>query len=154
MKTVEERFWAKVNKTDSCWEWTAAQFPGGYGSFFIEKKSHVAHRVSYEMFFGPIPEGMEIDHTCHSRGCVNPGHLRLATHKQNSENRVGARSDNKTGVRGVHWHSKTRRFRATVHHNKRVVHAGSFLTLEEAEAAVIAKRLELFTHNDADRRAA
>jgi hypothetical protein len=152
MSSVEERFWAKVNKTEGCWNWTGCTFPGGYGSFSISRKNQAAHRVSYEMAFGPIPDGMEIDHTCHERGCVNPNHLRLATHKQNSENRAGARADNRTGIRGVHWHSQTRRYRATVYHNKRSFHGGSFLTAEEAEAAVIALRKELFTHNDLDRR--
>ena len=59
--TVEERFWAKVDKTDTCWFWLACLDKDGYGTFRVEKMER-SHRVSYEMAYGPIPDGLEIDH--------------------------------------------------------------------------------------------
>lgn len=73
------------------------------------------------------------------------------THKQNTENRAGAPANSTTGVRGVYFISKNR-YEAKVRHNGKRIHVGRFDTLEEAEAAVIAKRNELYTHNDLDRQ--
>ena len=111
-----------------------------------------AHRVSFELASGPIPGGLSIDHICHNRGCVRPEHLRLATAKQNAENLSGLRKDNTSGVRGVFWNKANRNWRATICHNGALIYVGSYSTLAEAEAAVLAKRNELFTHNDLDRR--
>ncbi|WP_082277070.1 HNH endonuclease [Mycobacterium ostraviense] len=102
---------------------------------------------------GEIPPGIELDHTCFVRRCVNPKHLRFATPKQNMENLRGARRDNKAGLRGVFLH-KPGRWRAQVGHNGKIIHCGLFDSPEEAAAAAQAKRNELFTHNDADRRTA
>lgn len=151
MKTLEERFWAKVDKTGACWNWTASKCHNGYGRFGIKREVPYSHRVSYEMANGPIPAGMELDHTCHNRACVNPAHLRPATHKENLENLSGAQRNSKTGVRGVCWHKASRKYQASVVHNQKRHHIGLFDSITEAEAAVIAKRNELFTHNDLDR---
>ncbi|MGV7669138.1 HNH endonuclease signature motif containing protein [Mycobacterium kansasii] len=97
-----------------------------------------------------VPDGMDLDHTCWNRRCVNPDHLRVATRKQNCENQQGPSSRSTTGVRGV-FMSKTGRITAGVTHNYQYYALGTFTSVEEAEAAVIAKRLELFTHNNADR---
>jgi len=150
-RTAEDRFWPKVNKTAGCWEWTSTLSPTGYGSFHLAKSNRPAHRVSWEMANGPIPDGINMDHICHNRKCVNPGHLRFATQKQNSENLVGAYSNSRSGLRGVHWHKHKRRWVAEVQHNGARVQVGYFRDAADAERAVIAKRLELFTHNDADR---
>ena len=150
--SVEERFWTKVQKTDTCWMWAGSDTGwSGYGSFWLDGKLQLAHRVSHELHHGPIPSGMEVDHVCHNRLCVRPDHLRLASHKQNNENHQGARRDSTCGVRGVTWHKKGRKWQAMVRHNGRDYYCGLFSTLEDAEAAVIAKRNELFTHNDLDR---
>ena len=153
----ETRFWAKVNKSETCWNWTGGKTTAGYGMFARGGRGGgqaMAHRYSWEMANGPIPEGMVIDHTCHNPSCVNPDHLRVATYKQNNENKSSAAVRSSTGVRGVIWDKVTRNYRASVTHNYRQIHVGRFSTLEAAEAAVTAKRLELFTHNDADRSAA
>lgn len=153
MNALDERFWAKVEKTDTCWNWTGTT-SNGYGQYWLDGKGHRAHRLSYAYAHGPIPEGMQIDHQCHNKLCVNPDHLRVVTGKQNCENVRGAQSNNASKVRGVVWHKRDKRWQARVVHNMSTVHVGYFITLEEAEAAVIAKRNELYTHNDVDRRSA
>lgn len=153
--TLEERFWAKVDKSGECWIWTAATYSNGYGHFGVSATTGaLAHRLSWELLVAPIPEGKMLDHTCHTRACVNPGHLRIATAKQNLENPGILRRDNTSGVRGVNWHARAGKWRARVTHNSVEHHVGLFADKAEAEAAAIAKRNELFTHNDADRSAA
>jgi hypothetical protein len=74
-EAVRERFMAKVHKTNSCWLWIASIRPDGYGSYSAYGASRLAHRVSYEIHVGPIPEGLTLDHLCRNRACVNPDHL-------------------------------------------------------------------------------
>ena len=80
---VEERFWSKVEKTDTCWLWTASLQSTGYGQISVDRRPRLAHRVAYEMLVGPIPAGLELDHLCRNRACVNPDHLEPVTHKVN-----------------------------------------------------------------------
>lgn len=159
--TYEDMFNERIDKSagpDKCWIWTGGTNGNGYGVYFtisdaIPEAPSYVHRIAYWFAHGPIPEGMEIDHRCHVLLCVNPKHLRETTIKQNRENRKGADSDSRIGIRGVTaW--KENRFKAQVVHNKRTIHCGIFDTAEEAGRAALAKRLELFTHNDVDRRAA
>ena len=80
-----ERFWSKVLKVEGgCWEWQAGKFTTGYGQFGLDKKQRTAHRVSYELANGPIPDGLLVRHACDNPGCVNPAHLLLGTHKDNT----------------------------------------------------------------------
>jgi len=153
--TTEERFWAKVNKTETCWIWVGALYSNGYGHFGLNaSRGAIAHRFAWEQMNGKIPGGKILDHTCHQRACVNPSHLRIATQKQNIENMGVLRRDNTSGVRGVHRHSNGRHWVARVEHFGVTHSAGLFLDLDEAAAAVIALRNKLFTHNDLDRRLA
>ena len=81
-----KRFWSKVDKTDpnSCWIWTAYIGPRGYGRVgWKGSPTARAHRVAYEITFGPIPKGMIIMHTCDNKKCVNPAHLSLGTQLDN-----------------------------------------------------------------------
>lgn len=151
--SYEQKFWEKVDKTGPCWEWLGAVNAYGYGRFYINGTEVMAHRYSYELLRDPIPKGMPIDHKCHNTRCVNPDHLRPVTHKQNLENRHGPQKNNTSGILGVHLNKRTKKWHAEVKHNGRKYHAGNFDSLVEAEAAVIAKRNELFTHNDLDRTA-
>lgn len=147
-KTAEERFWSKVDKTNKCWLWTGACLPTGYGAFRHEGKTVYPHRLSYAWTNGEIPEGLQVDHRCHDRSCVRPEHLRLVTNAQNLQNRRGATRASTTGVRGVSWDKTHRKYMAHVTLSGKRYNAGYFDTLEAAEAAAIAKRRELFTHDD------
>lgn len=78
------RFWKHVNKTETCWVWTGATYPWGYGSFGISTgKSVRAHRFAYELFFGKIPNGKHLLHSCDNPPCVNPAHLTVGTDADN-----------------------------------------------------------------------
>jgi hypothetical protein len=82
-KSIEQRFWEKVKKTDSCWLWTAKK-DHGYGRFYIARTSGIrAHRVAYMIEKGDIPIGLVLDHLCRERSCVNPSHLRAVTSREN-----------------------------------------------------------------------
>lgn len=150
MKTVKDRFWAKVDKSGECWLWTAGLNQDGYGSFSINRSYISAHRASYLIEHKVLPDGKVIDHLCHVRRCVRPTHLRAVTHKQNHENRKGAQSNSKSGVRGVSWHKKAHKWVAQVKHHGKVHYVGAFMTVPEAEEAVSRKRRELFSHSPAD----
>jgi len=93
--SVKERFFAKVEKTDSCWNWTSARTASrpkrvladateGYGVISINKRPFYAHRASWLMHNGPLTPGLVIDHLCENTLCVNPEHLRETTSLENS----------------------------------------------------------------------
>jgi hypothetical protein len=150
--SAESRFWKRLEKTETCWNWLGAPTPKGYGNIVDEAgKTHAAHRFAYELLVGPIPDGMLVDHACRNKGCVNPNHLRLATNKQNLENLSGPYVTNQTGYRGVSRQGS--RFVARARHNGVLYYAGRFSTAEEAAEAAALLRLKLFTHNDLDRQA-
>jgi hypothetical protein len=80
-----ERFWEKVEKTDSCWLWTAGTFKsGGYGQHWADGKPVRAHRFAYELMVGPIPDGMVLCHHCDVPACVRPDHMFIGTRHENS----------------------------------------------------------------------
>ena len=98
--SLEERFWAKVNRSGGpheCWTWTASLSTGGYGQINIDRRPVPAHRVAYELLKGAIPDGLDIDHLCHTRDtscrldrecphrrCCNPSHLEIVTRGENN----------------------------------------------------------------------
>lgn len=81
------RFWARVNKTDTCWLWTGPVNTSGYGHMRRHHRSVTTHRLIWEITYGTIPKGKCVCHTCDIRRCVNPAHLFLASAGENNTDR-------------------------------------------------------------------
>ena len=153
---AEDRFWSNVDKggPDECWIWTG-HAPKGYGLFFMQGSRRAAHRISYEWKFGPIPSGKEIDHMCHNILCVNPGHLRTATKSENAQNRMGARSESASGIRGVTKQKGISKWRAEATVGGNYHYLGLYESAESAEKAVTEWRREHMPYSlmDKERKA-
>ncbi len=95
---LKARIFNKCRMSDTgCWIWTGPDNGKGYGVFYIGTKNRHAHRISYEVFKGPIPEGLHILHACDNPACVNPAHLRTGTQKDNA---IDRESRGRRDVRG------------------------------------------------------
>lgn len=79
----ESTLWERVEVTGFCWNWTGYRNRGGYGRYMHQKRMQLAHRVSYELLVGPVPDGLVIDHLCRNPSCVNPDHLEPVTNAEN-----------------------------------------------------------------------
>jgi hypothetical protein len=87
---LEERFWNKVQKTDGCWLWTGYKKDTGYGLIYsgdLSGKQERAHRISWILHNGPIPDNLHVLHKCDNPSCVRPDHLFLGTHQENMDDR-------------------------------------------------------------------
>lgn len=105
LASPEPRFWSKVDKTESCWLWTASIGTDGYGQFMMPGKNLLrAHRFSYELAHGKVPDGLHLDHLCRVRRCVNPSHLEPVTHKENVLRGNGFAGINTRKTHCVHGH--------------------------------------------------
>ncbi len=81
---TEKRFWAKVEKTETCWLWRGCLSKYGYGHFCANgRKNTFVHRYSFTLHGGQMIDGLQIDHLCRVRNCVNPQHLELVTRRMN-----------------------------------------------------------------------
>lgn len=99
MKTREERFWEKVNKTDTCWLWTGSKTNWGYGCFWNGKKIVLAHRYSFELMAGIIKNCAL--HTCDNRLCVRPDHIFDGTRQDNMKDMISKGRAKHPSMRGV-----------------------------------------------------
>ena len=148
---AEMAFWRRIDQTSGCWLWTRS--PGAkvrYGVVSIPGYSIYAHRMSYELARGQIPQGMLVDHECRAPNCVNPEHLRLANKSQNAQN-VGLSASNESGYRGVSWHTQTGQWQVHVRSNGVRYYGGRFDSFEDAARAARDLRNRVQTHNADDR---
>lgn len=81
--TPEQRFWANADQADGCWLWLGEVNDSGYGVIWLGKRRTRAHRFGYELIVGPVPDGLDLDHLCRVRRCVNPAHLEPVTRRMN-----------------------------------------------------------------------
>lgn len=153
--TLEERFWRKVNKTETCWLWIGAKGAEGYGSFGTEliakgkMRTERAHRVAWELLVGPIPAGMVVDHDnqqfgCGNPSCVNPDHLQLVSRGLNKQRGRGTYANNSSGYRGVTWDKANRKWTVNVGYNGKLHYGGRFFDLSDAVAARDALQVKLY----------
>lgn len=108
--TPEERFWAKVNKDGPvpehcpelgpCWVWTRAKGRFEYGKLTLQKHTRTAHRLSYELAHGAIPDGLLVCHRCDNPPCVNPNHLFLGSSADNTRDMHAKGRGGRAGAKG------------------------------------------------------
>ena len=89
MKTIEDKYWDRVVKADDCWQWTGARDKQGYGRLSPAVGVFLrAHRFSWELHNGPVPEGLLVCHRCDNPECTNPNHLFLGSPQDNMDDKV------------------------------------------------------------------
>ena len=131
---------------DGCWIWQRFIRGDGYGQLKVAingDRSRLAHRVSHTVFNGPIPDGLVVDHACFNRACVNPDHLRAVSTSGNNQNRQGATSASASGIRGVSWSKKDRRWVVQAHADGKYYWGGGYTDLREAEDAAVRLRAKV-----------
>lgn len=147
VSTLTERearnFWAKVDKSSSCWLWTASKV-NGYGSVFLRGRARLAHRIAWTDAGNTIPDGKVLDHQCFNRACVNPAHLVVVTRGQNNQNLARARKDCISGERGVY--RRGNRWGARAQINGKFVYGGMHATKDEAVKAASELRRSVGMH--------
>ena len=128
---------------DECWLFDGALNHAGYGQLKAGATTTRAHRLSYSLHKGSIPEGVEVDHICFQRACWNPAHLRLTDRSENTQRRRTPAIPNTSGYRGVYWERHVKKWRARVQYRGQCHNLGLFTDVHEAGAAAEAKRTEL-----------
>jgi HNH endonuclease len=104
-----ERFWSKVEASGVCLEWTAGRNQDGYGNFQLSDTGApvAAHVWAYEHLIGPVPIGMELDHLCRNRGCVDPSHTQPVPHRINVLRGIGLAAQNACKTHCIRKHEFT-----------------------------------------------
>jgi hypothetical protein len=90
-----------INEASGCWEWTSHKDRWGYGRFWALGKVRSAHRASYELHCGPIPDGMHVLHRCDNPTCINPEHLFLGTNAENVADKVAKGRQSRGSMNGA-----------------------------------------------------
>ncbi len=149
----ESRFLAKINKIGDCWIWIGASIRGRgngaiYGSFFWKNKDQLAHRASFEIYKGPIPPGLTIDHLCRKPLCVNPKHLEAVSMRENIMRGYGPTAINSRRTECPQGHSNygTKKYGAAIYRYckecKRI--ANKKIVLSEYQLAKKAQRNRIY----------
>jgi hypothetical protein len=122
----KERY--RVDPGTGCWVWLRGTDQHGYGALTMDGRRWKAYRYMYEQHVGPVPEGLQLDHICRNPPCVNPAHLRPATHAQNHQN-LGAYRGKR---RGASYDKRVRKWEAYGHLKGVKHHLGFYATEDEA----------------------
>lgn len=105
MRDAESRFWARVERTPTCWLWRGAVSKAGYGSLSVGGRNVRVHRFAYELLVGPIPAGLTLDHLCRVRHCVNPSHLEPVTSGENTLRGYGPTAEHARQTHCINGHA-------------------------------------------------
>ena len=150
--TMQERLDMGTDKSDpdGCWTWTRATNKYGHGRMRDPEqgRARLVHVIAFELKYGPVPQGQEVDHRCRNPRCLRVDHLALATKTTNAENRRGANKNSASGVRNVSWSQGA--WMVMVNSKGQAHYGGRFKDLAAAEQAAIALRNRVMTNNLAD----
>lgn len=128
----EQRFWQRIikNSSDECWQWDGCKNAFGYGTIRAEGKTFLAHRFSFKLAHGKLPNGLCICHTCDNPECCNPKHLFAATHDDNMKDRK-----RKGHYRDIHGenHPRARLTKQDVNAIRTIFSAGNITKTELAK---------------------
>ena len=144
MESLDPRIRGKVQRSGDCLIWAGSTNNSEYGRVYLEGKTIGAHRYSWECTNGPVPDGMVVDHICHTPACVNPAHLRLATTAENARNRKSTNSNNRSsGHRNVQWVPVKGKYRVRIRFEGKP-YGGTHATLDSALAEAADLRRKFF----------
>ena len=102
------KLWNYTRQEGDCWVWTRCRFENGYGAFKVANKQWRTHRLAWTLMHGEIPAGLQVNHHCDNKACINPAHLYVGDQKQNRQDAV-RRGRTAKGIRnGMYTHPESR----------------------------------------------
>ena len=141
-KNPEDAISARSREEGSCLIWEGSKTADGYGTINFQSKIRTVHSVAWEMKYGKIPEGSQINHTCWNRDCVSIDHLEMVTRSQNSAYRSGPTAKTTSGIRNVYWVAGA--WNVRVQKNGRKHYFGRYKCIKEAAKVAEQARKQLF----------